>query len=196
MRGGSGGIFVCLAHAKVTNIDEQPLFTERSYRTVSKFIELWRSALRSVNISLEIYGRNLVKFGPYFQFFYLKHSKTSWNGRFLLVLTKLVDFVSKNAKIWVMLIKTVIFLLFFTKTWFFQNHAGTDFFFINEAKEAEIWSNVTSMWYLKICGTDFRIFDFFWKYGRFVQNFGHFANFGTYFKKRIKNLFHKFLDTI
>ena len=35
-RGGSGVIFACLAHMKVPFITEQPLFTERRYRAVSK----------------------------------------------------------------------------------------------------------------------------------------------------------------
>ena len=48
---------------------------------------------------------------------------------------KLVDFVGNDAKIWEISIKTVKFLLFFTKAWFSQNHVGTDFFFKNDAKE-------------------------------------------------------------
>ena len=46
---------------------------------------------------------------------------------------KLDDFVGKNTKIWEILTKTGKFWLVFTKMQFSQNHAGTDFFFKNDA---------------------------------------------------------------
>ena len=46
---------------------------------------------------------------------------------------KLDDYIGVNAKFWEILTKSVKFWLFFTKTWFSQNHAGTLFVFKNEA---------------------------------------------------------------
>ena len=103
--GGSGVIFACLAHTKVSFIAEQLLFTERRYRAVSK---LWESAVGQL-----FYRGNLVT---------------------------LVD----------------IFLFF-----------------------------------------EFLIF--FWKYGRCVQNFGHFCNFvhnfGHIFKKKSKTFWHEVISS-
>ena len=51
------------------------------------------------------------------------------------------DFIGKNAKNWEVLTKTFHFWLFFTKTWFSQNHAGTYFF--NEAMKLKFGLVVT-----------------------------------------------------
>ena len=65
------------------------------------------------------------------------------------------------------------FLAIFYKKWFFQNHTDKDSFLRNEY---EIFSSGTSIWYLKICDTDFWISDCFWKMADCVHVFEHFAN--------------------
>ena len=50
---------------------------------------------------------------------------------------KVADFIVKNAKNWEILTKTVTFWLFFTKSWFSQIHACTNFFFKNEARKSK-----------------------------------------------------------
>ena len=85
---------------------------------------------------IDIYRRNLVTICVnIFLFFELRCSRSCWNGRVLLVLTKLGNFIGNNTKIWEMLTKAIKFWLFFTKTWFSQNHASTDFFFKNKARK-------------------------------------------------------------
>ena len=46
---------------------------------------------------------------------------------------KLGNSIGKKAKVWEILTKSVKYWLCFTKTWFSQNHAGTDIFFKNKA---------------------------------------------------------------
>ena len=87
------------------------------------------------------------------------------------VTTKLGDFMGKIEKIRI-LTKDEI-LAIFHKKWFFQNHADKDSFLRNEY---EIFSSGTSIWYLKICNTDFWISDCFWNMADCVHLFGHFAN--------------------
>mgnify|MGYP001794663806 CR=1 FL=1 len=62
------------------------------------------------------------------------------------------DLLAKYVQICEILTKTVKFLVFFRKTRFSENHAVTDVFFKNEARRYKFGP---SIWYLKICGTDF-----------------------------------------
>ena len=78
----------------------------------------------------------------------------------------------------------------FSQTWFSQNHAGTDFFFKNDARKLKFEPDVPLNSILKTCGTDFWIIDFFWKHWRFCPKFLTFLpfcpKFRTYFQTRSK----------
>ena len=64
--------------------------------------------------------------------------------------------IGKNAKIWEILTKLGKFWLFFTKKWFSQNRAVTDFFIKSEARRLKFVVVIPIYDGTGICGTDFQ----------------------------------------
>ena len=77
---------------------QQALFTER-YLTLCVKKLLCSEGWTSDNFSIEIYWINLVFLVHIFLFFDLRCSKTCWHSRAQSVLTKLGNFIGKDAKI-------------------------------------------------------------------------------------------------
>ena len=131
MRGGPGSFLdVWLIRRFLLWLNSRFLRSE-AIAQCQKVIDFWGSAVRQLplkNVKYE-FSQNSVVLVHLFRFFDLRCSNVVENGWDRWVLTKLGDFIGKNANIWEILAKTV------TKIWFCQNQASTDFFFKNEGRK-------------------------------------------------------------
>ena len=124
-----------------------------------KVIELWRSAIGHLLYRKE-FGQNLVFLVHIFLFFYLKCSKTGSNDS-LMIFNEIRWFYWKKCKNLKIFDENGQILGIFYKNLIFSKSRRYGFCLQKWSEEVEIWSSSTSIWYLKICGTDFWIFDFF-----------------------------------